>query len=289
MTTLSPQTTLTINTLINSYKNLSSREKALFPKEIKKVLEANLETELDFKTALDIINLCDTPQLLKFSCISNFIESALFQCCRLLKANQLFSDENAMAVLNYPKSQQPSQELPKLKLPKLKHLFSAICTLQDHGLLVDAEKQVYLAVVMQHEKSPRQVAEALAILHKADLLNAKNIAVTTHPINPAAVAKILTLIAPLGLLSGEHAENNFKKVIKHTKPASLLLDIELLDPQDTKLQDKFEKIMRPRTYAAPLLLLGVVEGNIASIEINNPFSTPKTPKGVVASLIPGAF
>ncbi|MDR3502254.1 MAG: hypothetical protein P4L79_06690 [Legionella sp.] len=278
MSGISPQNALTISSFISSYKNLDEAEKKFFSPKIKELFNAKIQfksTKTLDMIALEVIKeLLDTPPLLKFPCTSKFIESDLFQCCKLLKENQLFTDENALAILSHP-------------TPKL--LFAALCTLQTHELLTSAEKQEYFTAVTKHLTAPHQAANALAILNKAGLLNAENMAVTTHPVNPAATAKFLTLIFQLGLLSGEHAENNFEKVINHRRPASVLLDIELLDPADEKLQDKFERIMRPHSYTPTPLLLKVLAGDIAAIEINIPFSPTQPPKGVVASMIPGAY
>ncbi|MFJ1268733.1 hypothetical protein ACD661_09225 [Legionella lytica] len=292
MSNLSPENIITISAFISSYKYLNETEKKLFPPKIKELFDAKIQfksTKTLAMIASEVIQeFLQTPPSLKFPCISKFIESDLFQCCKLLKTNELFSDANTVAVLSYPKPQKPfpnADYQPLLNLPKLKELFSALYTLQQHQLLADAE---CLTAVMRHEMFPLQVAKALTILNKADLLNAKTMAITTHPTNPAAAAKILTLLSPLGLLSGEHAENNFEKVMKHPRPASLLLDIELLAAEDANPQQKFEKIMCPRAYTAPLLLTGVLQGDLMSIEIESPFHTKKS-GGVVASMIPGAL
>jgi 7,8-dihydro-6-hydroxymethylpterin-pyrophosphokinase len=294
MGNISPQNALIISTFISSYKHLTEIEKKLFPKKIQELFNAKIQfksTKTLDVIALEIIKeLLDTPPL-KFPCINKFIESDLFQCCKLLVANQLFSDENAIAILSYPKPKKsaPNGDYQSLNSPKLQQLFTAICTLQEHKLLEGTEKQEYFSAIVQHETSPQQVAQALTTLNRADLLNAQNIAVTTHPVNPAAAAKILTLITSLGLLSGEHAEKNFERMMKNQKPANLLLDIELLAPEDDKLQEKFERIMRPRAYTRPLRLSEVIEGQIAAIEIDSPLINTHAPKGVIATMIPGAF
>lgn len=104
---ISPKNALIISSFISSYKYLTETEKKLFPKKIQELFNAKIQSK-STKTldviALEIIKeLLDTPPLLKFPCLNKFIESDLFQCCKLLEANQLFSDENAVAILSYPK------------------------------------------------------------------------------------------------------------------------------------------------------------------------------------------
>ncbi|MDR3502260.1 MAG: hypothetical protein P4L79_06720 [Legionella sp.] len=273
MPNLSTKNAQVINDFITNYKQLNVVGKKLFPQAIKDLLAQHPSSEAPAQNAFQLINtLIETTKLIKFSCIIQFTESTLYKNCKLLKAKGLFSEENALALLSHPEP---------------KRLFAAIRLLNEQKMLHGNAGQEHFAAVAQHMSIPDKVAHALITLHKATLLNAKNRdAVIQHPTHPEAIAALIQLITPWSLLTGEQGENNFKQMINHPHPDSLLQAVELLDPSDSELQDKFEVIMHSQaSYAVALSLLELDRENMPISAIKSSLIEAAQPGVVTTQLI----
>ncbi|WP_058534175.1 hypothetical protein [Legionella saoudiensis] len=273
MPNLSIKNAQVINEFIANYKQLNALGKKLFPQAIKELLEQHATATDPAENAFELISLLmRTTKLLKLSCITKFKESSLYINCKLLNANGLFSKENALVLLSHPVANR---------------LFAAIHKLNEHNLLHGNEGQEHFNAVAHHLTAPDKAAHALITLHKSALLNAKNReAVTQHLTHPEAVAALLQRISPWGLLTGEQGEKNLQQVINHPHPDTILLAVELLNPCDGDLQDKFEVIMNSKaSYAAALSLLELEQENMPISAIKTSLTDAEKPGFVTTLLI----